>query len=145
MTGAEVVVEPDERAGTIRVQVTVRANDRTGAEMEALTAAAVAALSLYDTAKEFDRAAQHRRPAAPREVRRQERRLPSGLTGRLGYDAGMLGTYNDWMLSLPAVLQVLVALATLTVIGLTPFLLWLGYAVVSTRDASRGGQDPAKP
>ena len=57
----------------------------------------------------------------------------------------MLGTYNDWMLSLPAILQVLVALATLTVIGLTPLLLWLGYAVISTRDASRGSQDPAKP
>ena len=36
----------------------MRANDRTGVEMEALTAAAVAALSLYDTAKEFDRAAR---------------------------------------------------------------------------------------
>ena len=54
----------------------------------------------------------------------------------------MLGTYNDWMLSLPAILQVLVALATLTVIGLTPLLLWLGFAVISTRDASRGSQDP---
>jgi len=32
--------------------------DRTGVEMEALTAAAVAALSLYDTAKAFDRAAR---------------------------------------------------------------------------------------
>lgn len=63
----------------------------------------------------------------------------------MGYDAGMLATYNDWMLSLPALLQVLVALATLTVIGLTPLLLWLGYAVVSTRDTSRGGQDPEKP
>jgi cyclic pyranopterin phosphate synthase len=58
VTGAEVVVEPDEGAGTIRVQVTVRAKDRTGAEMEALTAAAIAALSLYDTTKEFDRAAR---------------------------------------------------------------------------------------
>lgn len=58
ITGAEVVVEPDERAGTIRVRTTVRAHDRTGVEMEALTAAAVAALSLYDTAKAFDRAAR---------------------------------------------------------------------------------------
>jgi cyclic pyranopterin monophosphate synthase len=58
VTGAEVVVEPDERAGTIRVQTTVRAHDRTGVEMEVLTAAAVAALSLYDTAKAFDRAAR---------------------------------------------------------------------------------------
>jgi cyclic pyranopterin phosphate synthase len=58
VTGAEVLVEPDERNGTIRVQTTVRAHDRTGVEMEALTAAAVGALSLYDTAKAFDRAAR---------------------------------------------------------------------------------------
>lgn len=58
VTGAEVVVEPDEAAGTIRVRATVRATDRTGVEMEALTAAAVAALSLYDTAKAFDRGAR---------------------------------------------------------------------------------------
>jgi cyclic pyranopterin phosphate synthase len=58
LTGAEVLVEPDQAAGRIRVQTTVRAKDRTGVEMEALTAAAVAALSLYDTAKAFDRAAR---------------------------------------------------------------------------------------
>ena len=58
VTGADVVVEPDEAAGRIRVETTVRATDRTGVEMEALTAAAVAALSLYDTAKAFDRAAR---------------------------------------------------------------------------------------
>jgi cyclic pyranopterin phosphate synthase len=58
ITGAEVGVEPDQAAGRIRVRATVRATDRTGVEMEALTAAAVAALSLYDTTKEFDRAAR---------------------------------------------------------------------------------------
>jgi cyclic pyranopterin phosphate synthase len=58
LTGASVVVEPDRSSGVIRVEATVRANDRTGVEMEALTAAAVAALSLYDTAKAFDRAAE---------------------------------------------------------------------------------------
>ena len=58
VTGAEVLVEPDETYGRIRVQATVRAKDRTGVEMEALTAAAIAGLSLYDTAKEFDRAAR---------------------------------------------------------------------------------------
>jgi cyclic pyranopterin monophosphate synthase len=58
VTGAEVLVEPDERNGTIRVHTTVRAHDRTGVEMEALTAAAVGALSLYDTAKAFDRSAR---------------------------------------------------------------------------------------
>ncbi|MGQ0668163.1 MAG: cyclic pyranopterin monophosphate synthase MoaC [Actinomycetota bacterium] len=57
VTGAEVLVEPDEAAGTVRVQTTVRARDRTGVEMEALTAAAVAALCLYDTAKAYDRTA----------------------------------------------------------------------------------------
>lgn len=58
VTGAEVVVEPDPATGRIHVRTTVRARDRTGVEMEALTAAAVAALSLYDTAKAFDRAAR---------------------------------------------------------------------------------------
>jgi cyclic pyranopterin phosphate synthase len=58
ITGASLVVEPDEKAGAIRVEATVSANDRTGVEMEALTAAAVAALSLYDTAKGFDRSAE---------------------------------------------------------------------------------------
>ncbi len=58
VTGADVVVEPDQAQGRIRVQTTVRAHDRTGVEMEALTAAAVAALSLYDTAKAFDRSAR---------------------------------------------------------------------------------------
>jgi cyclic pyranopterin monophosphate synthase len=58
VTGADVSVEPDGASGRIRVETTVRAFDRTGVEMEALTAAAVAALSLYDTAKAFDRAAR---------------------------------------------------------------------------------------
>jgi cyclic pyranopterin phosphate synthase len=57
VTGAEVAVEPGPD-GRVRVEATVRARDRTGVEMEALTAAAVAALSLYDTAKAFDRAAR---------------------------------------------------------------------------------------
>jgi cyclic pyranopterin phosphate synthase len=58
VTGAEVTVTPEPDAGRIHVRATVRARDRTGVEMEALTAAAVAALSLYDTAKAYDRAAR---------------------------------------------------------------------------------------
>ena len=58
ITGATVELDPDPDTGTIRVRATVTANDRTGVEMESLTAAAVAALSLYDTAKAFDRAAE---------------------------------------------------------------------------------------
>lgn len=57
ITGAEVEVAPDPEAGRVVVRATVRARDRTGVEMEALTACAVAALSLYDTAKAYDRAA----------------------------------------------------------------------------------------
>lgn len=57
ITGARVSVEADQTAGRVRVEVTVRARDRTGVEMEALTGCAVAALSLYDTAKAFDRSA----------------------------------------------------------------------------------------
>ncbi|GIU98085.1 MAG: cyclic pyranopterin monophosphate synthase accessory protein [Actinomycetota bacterium] len=58
ITGADVAVEPDRAAGRVRVTATVRAVDRTGVEMEALTAACVAALSLYDTTKVLDRAAR---------------------------------------------------------------------------------------
>ena len=58
LTGAAVELEPDVSAGRIRVEATVKANDRTGVEMESLVAAAVAALSLYDTAKAFDRSAE---------------------------------------------------------------------------------------
>jgi cyclic pyranopterin phosphate synthase len=58
VTGAEVDLDPDPQGGRIRVRATVRAHDRTGVEMEALTAAAVSALSLYDTAKAFDRSAR---------------------------------------------------------------------------------------
>jgi len=57
VTGVDVTVEPAD-AGRIHVVVTVRAIDRTGVEMEALTGVATAALSLYDTAKAFDRRAR---------------------------------------------------------------------------------------
>jgi cyclic pyranopterin monophosphate synthase len=58
ITGVDLVVEPSPSQGRIRVGSVVRATDRTGVEMEALTAATVAALSLYDTAKAFDRSAR---------------------------------------------------------------------------------------
>jgi cyclic pyranopterin monophosphate synthase len=58
ITGATVVIDPKPASGSIRVEATIKANDRTGVEMEALTAAAIAALSLYDTAKPYDRAAE---------------------------------------------------------------------------------------
>ena len=55
VTGADVEVDVHDDGFTVRV--TVRAFDRTGVEMEALTGAAVGALNLYDVAKAHDRAA----------------------------------------------------------------------------------------
>ena len=55
ITGAEVAVTADASEGLVTIRATVRARDRTGVEMEALTACAVAALSTYDTAKAFQR------------------------------------------------------------------------------------------
>jgi cyclic pyranopterin phosphate synthase len=40
----------------LQIEATARANDRTGVEMEALTAASVAALTVYDMLKAIDRA-----------------------------------------------------------------------------------------
>jgi hypothetical protein len=57
----------------------------------------------------------------------------------------MLATFNDWMLGLPAVLQLLVAFAVLFAIGSIPLLMWLAYAVVSTPDVVPGRRDSQQP
>lgn len=51
----DIEFEPIEDNG-IRAQATVRAIDRTGVEMEALTAVTTAALTVYDMCKSVDRA-----------------------------------------------------------------------------------------
>ena len=55
LTSVEVRFEPSEEEGSLEVEGTVRARDRTGVEMEALTAVSVAALTLYDMCKSVDR------------------------------------------------------------------------------------------
>lgn len=50
-----VHVEFEMQEAAIRVSVTVKAIDRTGVEMEALTAVSVAALTIYDMCKAVDR------------------------------------------------------------------------------------------
>jgi len=50
-----VELDPDRAAGTITIRAEARATARTGVEMEALTAASVAALTLYDMAKALQR------------------------------------------------------------------------------------------
>ncbi|HEX2031461.1 MAG TPA: cyclic pyranopterin monophosphate synthase MoaC [Actinomycetota bacterium] len=57
ITGAEVRVEVRPEEGRVDIRAAVTAADRTGVEMEALTACAVAALSVYDTAKAHERSA----------------------------------------------------------------------------------------
>jgi cyclic pyranopterin phosphate synthase len=75
----ELSVEPPDR---LRIQATVGVSSRTGVEMEALTAASVAALTIYDMCKSVDkglvisdvrleekrggRSGTYRRPAEPR-------------------------------------------------------------------------------
>lgn len=49
-------LEPDEAIPGVRITATVRTTGRTGVEMEALTAVAVAGLTLYDMLKAADRA-----------------------------------------------------------------------------------------
>ncbi len=55
---AAVTVEltPDPASNAIEIEATVRTTGQTGVEMEALTAASVAALTVYDMCKAVDRA-----------------------------------------------------------------------------------------
>jgi cyclic pyranopterin phosphate synthase len=58
LTRIDVQLSLDEAAQAINVTVAVECFDRTGVEMEALTAASVAALTVYDMLKAFDRGMQ---------------------------------------------------------------------------------------
>jgi len=68
-----VVVELEAEGAEVRVRATVRTTDRTGVEMEALTAVAVAGLTLHDMIKAVD-------PAAVLDAVRVERK-DGGKTG----------------------------------------------------------------
>jgi cyclic pyranopterin phosphate synthase len=57
LTSVDVEVDVDVDAGRIVVTATANATDRTGVEMEAMTAAAVAALTIYDLVKSVERGA----------------------------------------------------------------------------------------
>ncbi|PJK22064.1 cyclic pyranopterin monophosphate synthase MoaC [Mycolicibacterium goodii] len=56
LTGVDV--DFDAREDSVGITATVRSTDRTGVEMEALTAVSVAALTLYDMIKAVDPAAR---------------------------------------------------------------------------------------
>lgn len=55
LTSVKVSLEPDATLPGIRIQATCRVRGQTGVEMEALTAASVAALTLYDMCKAVDK------------------------------------------------------------------------------------------
>ncbi|MEJ6785521.1 cyclic pyranopterin monophosphate synthase MoaC [Aminobacter sp. Piv2-1] len=55
LTKVSVEIEPDESLPGLRVTALARVTGKTGVEMEALTAASVACLTIYDMAKAADR------------------------------------------------------------------------------------------
>jgi cyclic pyranopterin phosphate synthase len=56
ISAVSVELTPDAAAGAVEIAATVRTAGQTGVEMEALTAASVAALTVYDMCKSVDRA-----------------------------------------------------------------------------------------
>jgi cyclic pyranopterin phosphate synthase len=56
ITGVDMDFDLDVERAQLEIRATVRLTGRTGVEMEALTAAAVAALTVYDMCKAVDRA-----------------------------------------------------------------------------------------
>jgi cyclic pyranopterin phosphate synthase len=55
ITKAEIDIAADRAAGGLAVRATVKVTGQTGVEMEALTAAAVACLTIYDMVKAVER------------------------------------------------------------------------------------------
>ncbi len=55
LTHVQIDFFADTAANTIRLEATAKVVDHTGVEMEALTAASVAALTIYDMCKSYDR------------------------------------------------------------------------------------------
>ena len=55
ITGVDVEFTEDEKRGELTVQARVRTVDKTGVEMEALTAVSVAALTVYDMIKAVEK------------------------------------------------------------------------------------------
>jgi cyclic pyranopterin phosphate synthase len=55
LTHINVDLDLDKASSQVKIKATVRCRGRTGAEMEALTAVSVAALTVYDMAKAVER------------------------------------------------------------------------------------------
>jgi cyclic pyranopterin phosphate synthase len=55
LTGVDVTFQLNERGSTLEIEARVKTVDKTGVEMEALTAAAAAGLTVYDMVKAVDK------------------------------------------------------------------------------------------
>ena len=55
LSSVSVAIELDRETSTVRIEATAAVAARTGVEMEALTAASVAALAIYDMCKAIDK------------------------------------------------------------------------------------------
>ena len=55
LTAVNVTLTPDEARSSVEIEVRVETRGQTGVEMEALTAASVAGLTIYDMVKAIDR------------------------------------------------------------------------------------------
>lgn len=101
LTDLFVAITPDRTTGVLRIRAEAATVGQTGVEMEALTAAAVAALTVYDMVKGVERGVEIRslrlvsktggksgdwhRPATPADEAPQARRRPGDrIAGRVG-------------------------------------------------------------
>ena len=101
LTDLVVAVTPDRAAGVLRIRAEAATTGPTGVEMEALTAASVAALTIYDMVKGVERgveiravrlvsktggkSGEWRRPSDPPSVPTGDRRRPGArVAGRIG-------------------------------------------------------------
>jgi cyclic pyranopterin phosphate synthase len=100
LTDLVVAVTPDRAAGVLRVRAEAATTGPTGVEMEALTAASVAALTIYDMVKGVEKGVEIRavrllsktggksgewtRPADAGEVAADRRRPGDRIAGRIG-------------------------------------------------------------
>ena len=60
LTDLQVAITPDRAAGVLRIRAEAATTGQTGVEMEAMTAASVAALTVYDMVKGVERAVEIR-------------------------------------------------------------------------------------
>ncbi len=100
LTDLVVSITPDRAAGVLRIRAEAATTGPTGVEMEALTAASVAALTVYDMVKGVERGVEIRglrlvtktggksgdwhRPAGEAESPRPRRKPGERMAGRVG-------------------------------------------------------------